>query len=183
MNPYLACFQHRLPVRMRTERWCTGPGACLKAQTRGTYGPKFQYNEYDKVSSTAVGLFRILNTLLLNTALKFRLFRSIAKIFLPVSGEGPDVEKTRYSRVKFEAVAIADSNDGGNPPRAYASFSYPSGAYHTTALFLAQGAASLLYTRSLEGQMIGGCLTPAFLGADLIRRVQEAGATFKVNLI
>lgn len=151
--------------------------------TNQEYGPNFQFNEYEKVSSTAAGLLRMLNTSLLNTLLGFKLFRSIAKLFLPAPGEGPDVEKTRYSRVKFEAVAIADVNDGSVPPRAYASFSYPSGAYHTTALFLAQGAASLLYTRSLEGRIAGGCLTPAFLGDDLIRWVQEAGATFKVNLI
>lgn len=147
------------------------------------YGPNFQYNEYDKVSSTAAGLFRILSNALLDTVLKFGLVRSIAKLFLPAPGEGPDVEKTRHSRIKFEAVAIADTGDDSKAPRAYASFSYPSGAYHMTALFLAQGAASLLYTRSLESEVAGGCLTPAFLGADLLGRVQAAGATFRVDLI
>ncbi|KAI1774448.1 hypothetical protein F4818DRAFT_82855 [Hypoxylon cercidicola] len=147
------------------------------------YGSNFQYNEYDKVSSAAIGLFHMVSAVLLDAMLKFRPVRSIAKVFIIAPGEGPDVEKTRHSRVKFEAVAIANSNDGGDPPRAYASFLYLSGAYHTTALFLAQGAASLLYTRSLEGQVVGGCLTLAFLGADLIERVQETGAGFKVDLI
>ncbi|KAI1138406.1 Saccharopine dehydrogenase-domain-containing protein [Hypoxylon sp. FL0543] len=150
------------------------------------YGPNFQYNEYEKASSVLSGTLSMLNAALLNWLIKFSLVRKIAKAFLPAPGEGPDVEKTQHSRVKFEAVAIADSSnddDGGETPRAYASFSYPSGPYHTTAVVLAQGAASLLYSRRLLGNVNGGCLTPAFLGDDFVERVREAGAAIHVNLV
>ncbi|KAI1454199.1 Saccharopine dehydrogenase-domain-containing protein [Annulohypoxylon moriforme] len=155
----------------------------LLRETSQGYGADFQYNEYNKVSSTVNGIFSMLTTAFLNSITKFEVLRRIAKFFLPTPGDGPDVEKERHSRVKFEAVAIAESDNGGEAPRAYASFSYPSGGYFTTALFLAQGAASLLYTRNLESRVVGGCLTPAFLGDDLLNRIQAAGATFRVNLI
>ncbi|KAI1377066.1 hypothetical protein F4677DRAFT_454196 [Hypoxylon crocopeplum] len=147
------------------------------------YRPNFQYNEYNKVSSIAAGLFSTLNTGLLSAVLSFGPGRIIAKLFLPNPGEGPDVNKALDSPVKLEAMAIADSSDDSKPPRAYASFSHPSGTYHTTALFLAQGAASLVYTRGLEGQVASGCLTPAFLGPDLLSRVQAGGATVRVQLV
>lgn len=153
---------------------------------RGTdqdYGPNFQYNEYNKASSTVAALLSVLKTVFLSSIMKINLLRRIAKVFLPAPGEGPDIEKTRHSPVKFEAVAIADSTDDTEPPRAYASFSYPSGAYHTTALFLAQAAASLLYSRTLAGNFSGGCLTPAFLGDDLLGRLREAGANIHVDLV
>ncbi|OTA52450.1 hypothetical protein K449DRAFT_457079 [Hypoxylon sp. EC38] len=155
----------------------------LFRETDQDYGPNFQYNEYNKASSTVAALLGVLNTVFLNFIMKINLLKRVAKMFLPPPGEGPDIEKTRHSPVKFEAVAIADSTDDTEPPRAYASFSYPSGAYHTTALFLAQGAASLLYSRTLAGNFSGGCLTPAFLGDDLLERLQEAGATIHINLV
>ncbi|KAI0378504.1 Saccharopine dehydrogenase-domain-containing protein [Hypomontagnella monticulosa] len=151
--------------------------------TDQAYGPNFQYYEFDKASSTIGGLLSMLNTAILHTLLKFSLLRTIAKLFFPKPGEGPDIEKSRHSRIKFEAVAIAEADGDANPPRAYASFSYPSGGYHATALFLTQAAASLLYTRNLEGGYKGGCLTPAFLGGDLLSRVQAAGAVIKVHLV
>ncbi|KAI1390485.1 Saccharopine dehydrogenase-domain-containing protein [Hypoxylon trugodes] len=152
--------------------------------TSQDYGPNFQYNEYNKVSSTIAGLLSMLETALLSAFLEVGPLRRIAKLFLPAPGDGPDIEKTRHDRVKFEAVAIADTyGDDNEPPRAYGSFSYPSGAYFVTALFLAEGAASLLYHRRLENDVAGGCLTPAFLGDDLLDRIRAAGATFQVNLV
>ncbi|KAI1475364.1 hypothetical protein K445DRAFT_219923 [Daldinia sp. EC12] len=154
----------------------------LLQDTDQAYGPNFEYNEYIKVSSAVDGIIRLLTLVLVRGALKFGPSRRLLGLVLPKPGEGPDVEKERASRIKFEAIATADT--GSNPvPRAYASFSYPSGSYHTTALFLAQGAASLLYTRNLANHVPGGCLTPAFLGEDLWKRLQNAGAVLRVNLL
>ncbi|OTB02556.1 hypothetical protein M426DRAFT_74502 [Hypoxylon sp. CI-4A] len=155
----------------------------LLRNTTQDYGPNFQYNEYNKVSSVAAGIFSMLNTAIVGFALSFGITRKILSLVFPAPGEGPDVEKTRRSPVKFEAVAIADSDDGEEPPRAYASFSYPSGAYHVTGLLLSQAAASLLYTRNLEGGFAGGCLTPAFLGDDFLNRIRSAGATIEAYLV
>ncbi|KAI1090830.1 Saccharopine dehydrogenase-domain-containing protein [Rostrohypoxylon terebratum] len=155
----------------------------LLRETDQAYGSNFQYNEYNKVSSTAAGVMSMLTSASITFMMKYEVTKRIAKLFLPNPGDGPDIEEERRSRVKFEAVAVAESDHGNEAPRAYASFSYPSGGYLATALFLAHGAASLLYTRNLEGQVVGGCLTPAFLGDDLLSRVQAAGATFHVTII
>ncbi|KAI0847186.1 Saccharopine dehydrogenase-domain-containing protein [Daldinia vernicosa] len=154
----------------------------LLQDTDQGYGPNFWYNEYSKVSSTVDGISHMLTSALMRTVLNFGPTKRILGLILPKPGEGPDVEKERSSRLKFEAVAIADT-DSDSPPRAYASFSYPSGGYYTTALFLGEAAASLLYTRNLEGRFAGGCLTPAFLGEDLWRRIREAGAVLQLNMI
>ncbi|CAJ2508721.1 Uu.00g137470.m01.CDS01 [Anthostomella pinea] len=57
--------------------------------TDKSYGDRFQYNEFDKVTST-----------------------KLAKRYLPPLSAGPDVEKTRDSPVKMEAVAVAEPGSG-----------------------------------------------------------------------
>lgn len=147
------------------------------------YGPSFQYNEYDKTSSTLAGVFQILHTRAIGLMLALAPLRAIAKTILPAPGQGPDPEKEKNYRVEMEVVAVADTDDDETAPRAYSRFVYPGGPYHTTAAFLAQGAASLLYVRKLEGGTVGGCLTPAFLGADLIERIQGVSVEFSTKMV
>ncbi|KAL5346214.1 hypothetical protein ACLOAV_008481 [Pseudogymnoascus australis] len=146
------------------------------------YGANFQYNEYNKASSTLAGVFQILNSRAIGLMLALAPLRAIAKMFLPVPGQGPDLEKEKNYRVEMEAVADADTDDEA-APRAYSRFVYPGGPYHTTGAFLAHGAASLLYVRKLDGGAVGGCLTPAFLGADLIERIQGASVEFSTKML
>lgn len=79
--------------------------------------------------------------------------------------------------VTMQAAAIVLASDHNDLRRTSAKFESPFGAYWVTALFLAQGAASLLYCRKFEGDIEGGCLTPAILGQDLLDRVRAAGVT------
>lgn len=146
------------------------------------YGANFQYNEYNKASSTLAGVFQILNSRAIGLMLALAPLRAIAKMFLPVPGQGPDLEKEKNYRVEMEAVADADTDDEA-APRAYSRFVYPGGPYHTTGAFLAHGAASLLYVRKLDGGAVGGCLTPAFLGADLIERIQGVSVEFSTKML
>ncbi|RYP56076.1 hypothetical protein DL771_012139 [Monosporascus sp. 5C6A] len=155
----------------------------LLRNTDKDYGPNFQYNEYDRATSTLSGISRALSTRTLFWLLSFAHVRNIASRFLPNPGEGPDVERTRNSRIAVEGVAVPDVRQGERAPRALATFSYPSGTYHATALFLAQGAASLLYARKLEGGYSGGCLTPAILGDDFVQRIRSAGAVLRTELL
>ncbi|KFY54466.1 hypothetical protein V496_07257 [Pseudogymnoascus sp. VKM F-4515 (FW-2607)] len=146
------------------------------------YGANFQYNEYNKASSTLAGVFQILNSRTIGLMLALAPLRAIAKMFLPVPGQGPDLEKEKTYRVEMEAAAVADTDDEA-APRAYSRFVYPGGPYHTTGAFLAHGAASLLYNRKLEGGALGGCLTPAFLGVDLIERIQGVSVEFSTKML
>lgn len=147
------------------------------------YGSNFQYNEYKKASSTLAGIFQILNTKAIGLLLTLPPLKAIAMMLLPVPGQGPDPVKEKNYRVEMEAVAIADTDDEKTAPRAYSHFAYPGGPYHATAAFLAQGAASLLYVRKLEGGVAGGCLTPAFLGADLVERIRGVSTEFSTNML
>lgn len=147
------------------------------------YGPNFQYNEYNKTSSTLAGVFQILHARAIGLMLALGPLRAVAKMILPAPGQGPDLEKEKSYRVEMEAVAVADTDNDETAPRAYSRFVYPGGPYHTTGAFLAQGAASLLYIRKLEGDAVGGCLTPAFLGADLIERIQGVSVEFSTKML
>ncbi|RYP05652.1 hypothetical protein DL764_003661 [Monosporascus ibericus] len=144
----------------------------LLRSTDKDYGPNFQYNEYDRATSPLSGISRVLSTGVLFGLLSFAPVRNIASRFLPNPGDGPDVEQTRNSRIAVEVVAVPDVTEEERAPRALATFSYPSGPYHATALFLAQGAASLLYAKKLAGGYAGGCLTPAILSDDFMQRIR-----------
>ncbi|KAL9489814.1 hypothetical protein ACSS6W_002091 [Trichoderma asperelloides] len=147
------------------------------------YGPNFQYSEYKKASSTLTAMFQILNTMAIRLMLALPPLRAIAAMVLPVPGQGPDPAKERSYQFEMEAVAIADTSNDITAPRAYSRFMYPGGPYHATAAFLAQGAASLVYARKLEGGVSGGCLTPAFLGQDLIDRIRRVSTEFSTKML
>lgn len=148
------------------------------------YGSNFFYSEYKKTSSTLAGLFQILNTKSIGWMLAIPPIRAIARLFLPAPGDGPDPAKEKSYTVELEAVAIADTGgDEKTAPRAYSHFKFPGGPYHVTAAVLAQGAASLVYERRLEGGVNGGCLTPAFLGEDLVERMRRIGTEFSTRML
>ncbi|KAH6646213.1 Saccharopine dehydrogenase-domain-containing protein [Truncatella angustata] len=141
------------------------------------YGANFHFNEYNSASSTLHGLWKMLNVVLLGLLLSVK---PLARLFLPQEGDGPDLEATRHAPAELEAVAIAD---GDETKKAFARFKFLGGSYYVTGAVLAQGAASLLYTRHLEGGYEGGNLTPAFLGEDFAERLRGAGAEIEVGLL
>lgn len=148
------------------------------------YGRNFRYSEYNKVSSTIAGIMDILKSKGIKLMFTLPPLRVIAKMILPKPGDGPDVEKEKNAVVDMEALALADSTEGDSTlPKVYARMKFSGGPYTATAAFLAQGAASLLYTRKLEGGFEGGCLTPAFLGTDLVERIQGVGAELEINVL
>lgn len=141
------------------------------------YGSNFHFNEYDGVTSYFHGLWRMFNSKLLGLFLSLG---PIARFFLPKEGDGPDPETTRYALAELEAVAVAE---GDETKRALARLKFVGGSYHLTAAVLAQGAASLLYNRKLQGGYQGGNLTPAMLGEDFVNRLRVAGMEFDVRLL
>lgn len=148
------------------------------------YGRNFRYSEYNKVSSTIAGIVDILKAHGIKLMFTLPPLRLIARMILPKPGDGPDVEKEKNAIVEMEAIALADSTDDDSTvPKVHGKIRFSGGPYTATAAFLAQGAASLLYTRKLEGGVEGGCLTPAFLGADLVERIQEVGAELEINAL
>ncbi|CAH0054367.1 unnamed protein product [Clonostachys solani] len=146
--------------------------------SRSEYGPNFQYNEYQSVKSTLGGLSELIKSSVIETLMSSPLLLRLLSLFMPAPGSGPDVKQAEKIPVKLQAMAKPENESS---PKVFASFSYPSGSYHTTALFLGQAAASLLYTKSLEGGLTGGCLTPATLGPDFLERIRSSGATITLS--
>ncbi|KAI5927287.1 Saccharopine dehydrogenase-domain-containing protein [Camillea tinctor] len=142
------------------------------------YSPRFQYNEYQREPSRLAAVLKVLAARVTAAALRFAFLRAVARRYLPAPGEGPDPADAKRFPVSVQAVALGEGRQ-----RAFASFAFDDGPYPTTALFMAQAGASLVYHRRLVGGWTGGCLTPAFLGEDLVGRLQEAGARVEMGVL
>ncbi|KAI1179266.1 Saccharopine dehydrogenase-domain-containing protein [Nemania sp. FL0916] len=145
------------------------------------YSASFQYNEYAKASSLIDGLLQILSKKVIDLVIGSNFLFNLARNFMSAPGDGPDVEKSRQSPTKAEVIAVAEALQGQTPRRIRGTISYPSGPYLLTGLFLAEAAASLLQSRSLEGQVTGGCLSPAFLGDTLVKRIENVGVKVEIS--
>lgn len=85
--------------------------------------------------------------------------------------------------ISLRAIAIA-AQEGPFPDRALAEFSYGNTAAHLTAAFLAEGAATILYTKGLLKRVGGGgVLTPAVLGNEFVERLGRVGVEVRGELV
>ncbi|KAI1136028.1 hypothetical protein F5Y05DRAFT_122003 [Hypoxylon sp. FL0543] len=103
----------------------------------------------------------------------------------PPSGSGSDAELMKAVPVSMEALAAADTATDETKPMKLVRIEilYTGGHYPASAMFMAQAAASLLYSRKLEGDITGGCLTPAILGSDFIERTRSVNAQYTTEMI
>lgn len=153
----------------------------LNGRVPGYNGAGFHYNEYEKASSVFNGWLRIAGQYVMATVLSSAILYKVLKSLFPAEGEGPDPEESKKLTVRMEVHAVAEVGSGEKPRRVRAGFTYPGGPYLATAMFLAEGGVSLVYSDTLEGGVAGGCLTPALLGDDLVERIRKAGARIEVG--
>lgn len=148
-----------------------------------TYGPNFKYSEYDSASSTIAGVLKVLRSKLMSAVLSFRPTLALVGLFLPQPGDGPDLEKSKVDQVDLKILAVPRAgSEEHSQKRGHARFIHHGGNYFATATLLAQGAASLLYQRALQGGIHGGCLTPAILGDDYIERLRRVGVVIQTSV-
>ncbi|KAI1262517.1 hypothetical protein F5Y18DRAFT_397437 [Xylariaceae sp. FL1019] len=145
------------------------------------FGPNFQYNEFAPASSAFNGFLQWIGGRISNVMTSTPLGIKLIQRLTPSVGEGPDVEKSRTLNMKLEAHAISDIQPGTQQRRSRATFAYPAGPYVVTGVLLAEGAATLLYDRKIEGCLTSGLLTPAALGQGLVDRLRKVGATIEVG--
>ena len=92
-------------------------------------------------------------------------------------------ENSNDRYISLRAIAIA-AQEGPFPDRALAEFSYGNTAAHLTAAFLAEGAATILYTKGLIKRVGGGgVLTPAVLGNEFVERLGRVGVEVRGELV
>ncbi|KAI1808963.1 Saccharopine dehydrogenase-domain-containing protein [Daldinia bambusicola] len=156
--------------------------------TEKNYGPRFEFNEYEKASSVLGGIRLIVQSYILSFIMSLARIGPIKNFLLslaPEPGNGPSSEVAKSVPVSMEVLATADWGTPEAKPTKFArvNFLYTGGHYPVSAMFMAEAAASLLYSRKLEGNITGGCLTPAILGSDFVERTRSHGAQYTVELI
>lgn len=82
------------------------------------YGPKFRYGEYMKVRNAFQGVAIHIALLIAPLFLFIPFVETIARLFIPASGDGATKEQGAKDRLEFRGIAKPDISTL-NPPRAY----------------------------------------------------------------
>ncbi|KAH7346305.1 hypothetical protein BKA65DRAFT_585249 [Rhexocercosporidium sp. MPI-PUGE-AT-0058] len=148
------------------------------------YGEDFYYNEYREVKSREgvrekMGLGWVRRIYCQSQAPKGG---STSSNFSKESNSKID-SIGNSNNISLRAIAIA-AQEGPFPDRALAEFSYAESSAHLTAAFLAQGAATILYTKGmLKRAGGGGVITPAVLGVEFLERLGSVGVEIRGELV
>ncbi|KND94754.1 putative trans-acting enoyl reductase [Tolypocladium ophioglossoides CBS 100239] len=144
------------------------------------YGPKFNWVEYYKPRNWLHGIFvhwgLILGTLLLGF---FPPVRAFVKRFVYQPGQGTSREDLRREEVEYRGIATPDTATPSGK-QAYCRAWFHGSMYYLTAVFLAQGALTILED---EVGLDGGVYTPACLGQGLVDRANGAGFKMEVKML
>ncbi|KAK1569737.1 Saccharopine dehydrogenase-domain-containing protein [Colletotrichum navitas] len=152
-----------------------------------SWGPNFQYNEYEKADSyggAILNMVRYFVVLKVLTLVQYKWFRNLVLRSARELGTGPseeDLKSTPLTAAAFvEADPTVDKNRGKG---CLVELKYTNGGYPLAALLMAQAAATLLYERNLPKGIKGGCLTAGVLGPDFVDRVVSGGLEMKTTMI
>ncbi|KAL6870149.1 hypothetical protein ACO1O0_001485 [Amphichorda felina] len=153
----------------------------------GSWGPSFQYNEYDMAPSFFGGIVNMLRCWLITSLLglaRFGFFKNLLLHLAPNTGSGPTDEQVRSVPVKMQALVAADpAEEGQHGKYCHIKLAFPDGHYPFAGLIMAQAAATLLYGRNLSAGIRGGCLTPGVLGHGFVDRVRSGGLELESTLL
>uniref|UniRef100_A0A8H7K304 Saccharopine dehydrogenase NADP binding domain-containing protein n=1 Tax=Bionectria ochroleuca TaxID=29856 RepID=A0A8H7K304_BIOOC len=153
----------------------------------GSWGPNFQYNEYERAPSYlgAVGQrFRCYIIVTMLSLVQYPWFKNLLMRSAPESGAGPTEEQRKA--MPFAAAAFIEADPAVKENRGKGcliNFSYKDGAYPLSALITSQAAATLLYDRHLPAGIKGGCLTAGVLGPDFVKRAKQGGLEIETTMI
>lgn len=141
------------------------------------YGPNFHFSEHMRTrnwwSGLAIHFGIALSGFLLAVLppLRWLIRRLVYK-----QGDGPDKEQSKKDEIEFRGVAAPDT-DRPVGKQAFCRTTYFGSMYALTAVFLAQGALTVLEDDLDLGG--GGVFTPACLGQGFVDRLDGVG--FKIQ--
>lgn len=151
-----------------------------------SYGPRFRFTEYMR-SKSLLGAavwklgFNFIGLLLAIPLTRWILSPLLKTFVIPAQGEGPDKEKRKNDFMSYRAVGVADTEKG---EKAVLKLDFAYGAYVITGLTMA-AAAEVLLRGDVEateaGRLGGGILTPATLGEEYVRKLEEFGVKISVE--
>ncbi|KAJ4094493.1 hypothetical protein NW769_012157 [Fusarium oxysporum] len=154
---------------------------------KSSWGPNFQYNEYERADSYVGAIVNMVRGFIILTMLswvQYPWFRNLMSRNAPPLGEGPSDEKIRSMPFTAAAFIEADQTVEKNHGKGcHVELRYEEGGYPFAAMIAAQAAATLLYDRNLPKSIHGGCLTAGVLGPDFVNRVESGGLKIKTTIV
>jgi short subunit dehydrogenase-like uncharacterized protein len=152
-----------------------------------SYGPRFHFEEHMRAKSLLAGLAMNIGVTLFGLFFAFPPSRWVLapllkRFVIPAPGEGPSKEEMKKEFMSYRAVGIADTEA---KERVKATLDVAHGGYGATGLTLSAAAAVLLRGRLEEteaGRLGGGLLTPATLGEQYVRKLDEFGMKIRVGV-
>ena len=152
-----------------------------------SWGPNFQYNEYERADSylgAIVNMIRCYIVLALFSWVRYPWFRSLVMRSAPDLGAGPSEAQTKSLPLTAAALIEADPAVEGNRGKAcLIKLKYTEGNYPFAAMLMAQAGATLLYDRNLSADIKGGCLTAGVLGPDFVERARSGGLEIETTML
>lgn len=174
-----ACITHRSwGLYTQTARSSNNPSL--------SYGPRFRFNEYMRTRSLLSGLITKLaiasiGLLLALPPTRWILAPLLKRFILPSVGEGPTRESMKNDFMSYRGVGVAD--DGKR--KVTAKIDAAQGGYGLTAITMAAAASVILRGRlgdTEAGRLGGGILTPAMLGDEYVKTLNEFGMKVSVDV-
>lgn len=152
-----------------------------------SWGPNFQYNEYERAHSyfNAIGnLIRCWVIMTLFSWVQYPWFMSLLMRSAPALGTGPSEEQVKSLPFTAAVFVEADPVDEKNRGKGcLIKMRYTEGNYPFAAMLMAQAGATLLYDRNLSAGIQGGCLTAGVLGHDFVKRAEQGGLEIETTMV
>ncbi|KAM0339119.1 hypothetical protein ACHAPU_011072 [Fusarium lateritium] len=185
-HPLLGLLTNSSPAGAQT-RGLVNRSWGLLGGPKSSWGPNFQYNEYERADSYIGAIVNMIRGYLILTMLswvQYGWFRNFLSGKAPPLGVGPSDEKIRSKPFTAEVFIEADQTVAKNHGKGcHVALRYEEGGYPFAAMVVAQAAATLLYDRNLPEGIHGGCLTAGLLGPDFVRRVESGGLKIKTTMV
>jgi short subunit dehydrogenase-like uncharacterized protein len=150
-----------------------------------SYGPRFRFNEYMRASGILTGLlvkavFGTVGMLLALPPTRWILAPLIKKFVIPAPGEGPSRESMKKDFLSYRGVGVAEDGKG----KVTAKLDIAHGGYMATGITLSAAAQVILRGRledTQAGKLGGGILTPATLGDEFVKTLDEFGVKISID--
>jgi short subunit dehydrogenase-like uncharacterized protein len=150
-----------------------------------SYGPRFRFNEYMRASGLISGLLIKLaigsvGLLLALPPTRWILAPLIKSFVIQAPGQGPSKESMKNDFMSYKGVGVAENGKG----KVTAKLDTACGGYQATAITLSAAAQVILRGRLADteaGRLGGGILTPATLGEEYVRTLNEFGMKMSVD--
>jgi short subunit dehydrogenase-like uncharacterized protein len=150
-----------------------------------SYGPRFRFNEYMRASGILSGFLiklglATVGLLLALPPTRWVLAPLVKKFVIQAPGQGPSKESMKNDFLSYRGVGTAEDGKG----KVTAKLDTAHGGYEATGLTLSAAAQVILRGRLEEteaGRLGGGILTPATLGDQYVKTLNDFGMKIRVD--